>query len=91
MVGGGGQRERKWAEGAEVGGASGSGLRGRWWVEGAEVGRGEGGGQREAVAGRGSNGIEGAKRLFGCERSKPSCSGSGSAERSAAEHDPTSS
>ena len=44
------------------------------------MGRGEGGEQREAVAGRGINRIEGAKGPFGCERSKP---GSGSAELSA--------
>ena len=73
----------------------------------AVVGRAGGGGQRGAVVGRGSgdgrrgvvvqreavesNRIEGAKRPFGCKRSEPSCSGSGSAERSAAERDPTNS
>ena len=41
--------------------------------------------------GRESNGIEGAKRPFGRERSEPSCPGPGSVERSAAERGPNSS
>ena len=47
-------------------------------------------GQRGPVA-RVRVGIEGAKRPFGCERSEPSCSGLGSAKRSAAERGPNSS
>ena len=64
------------------------------WAEGGSGHRGLGGragcGQRGPVA-RVRVGIEGAKRPFGCERSEPSCSGLGSAKRSAAERGPTSS
>ena len=63
----------------------GGGKRGGGWQ------RGGSGGQREAVTGRRSDRIEGAKQPFGCKRSEPSCSGSGFAERSATERDPTSS
>ena len=69
--------------GGKRGVAEGAVGRGSWWAEGV-------GGQRGPV-GRGSDRSEGAQRPFGCGRSEPSCSGPGSAERSAAERGPNSS
>ena len=99
-------REGLWRAEKVCGGQRGGGVSRDWvgWAERGGLGK-EGGrglcGQRavgrewvglaEGVMGRESNGFEGAKRPFGCERSEPSCPGPGSAERSAAERGPNSS
>ena len=58
------------------------GLVGGGWRLREPVGRG--GWCAEGPVGRGSDRSERGQRLFGCERSEPSCSGPGSVERSGA-------
>ena len=71
-----------WAE--RVGWAEREGV---GWAERGGVGRG----RNRLEGASGSDGIEGAQRPFGRERSEPSCPGPGSAERSAAGRGPNSS